>query len=135
MIKHNARCRVIYGDTDGFGIAYHANYFRWFEIGRGELFRSLGTSYKEIETKCVHLPISEAYCKFIVSVKYDDMLIIETIIDENIKGGMKFDYRIFVEGGDMPVATGFTKHACVNDAKQIIRPPKFLTELVRNASL
>jgi len=135
MIKHSAECRVIYGDTDGFGIVYHANYFRWFEIGRAELFRALGTSYKEITEKGVHLPVSEAYCKFIKALKYDDILLVETKIDERVKGGMKFDFRIFVKGDKTPSATGFTRHACVDDDKKIIRPPKFLLDLVKNSLL
>ena len=51
MITHRTTCRVIYADTDNMGVAYHANYLRWFEIGRTELFRSLGIPYKLIETK------------------------------------------------------------------------------------
>ena len=48
---HRTEYRVIYGDTDNMGVAYHANYLRWFEIGRAELFRSLGMTYKSIEEK------------------------------------------------------------------------------------
>jgi len=130
MIKHSAKCRVIYGDTDGMGVAYHANYLRWFEMGRSELFRFLGLSYKDIESKGFYLPVSEVYCKFISSVKYDDILIIETSLDTSIKGGMKFNYRIFVEESEKHYAEGYTKHACVNREKKIVRRPAFLTELI-----
>jgi len=133
MRKHNAKCRVIYGDTDGMGVAYHANYLRWFETGRAETFRSLGLTYKEIEVRGVYLPVSEAYCKFIRPVKYDDMLIIETTIDTSIKGGMKFDYRIFVSGdNNKPRATGYTRHACLNSDMKIIRPPEFLIKVIKD---
>jgi acyl-CoA thioester hydrolase len=130
MIKHSAKCRVIYGDTDGMGVAYHANYLRWFEMGRSELFRFLGLSYKDIESKGFYLPVSEVYCKFISSVKYDDILIIETSLDTNIKGGMKFNYRIFVEENEKHYAEGYTKHACLNREKKIVRRPAFLSELI-----
>ena len=63
MISSQARCRVIYGDTDTMGVAYHANYFRWFEMGRTELFRSLGMPYRQIEAKGFMLPILECQCK------------------------------------------------------------------------
>lgn len=132
MIIHRSTCRVIYGDTDGMGVAYHANYLRWFEMGRSELFRFLGLTYKDIEARGFYLPVSEAYCKFISSVKYDDVLIIETSLDTRIKGGMKFDYRIFVEGDEKHRAQGYTKHACVNHEKKIVRRPAFLTELIKN---
>ena len=132
MLTHSATYRVIYGDTDRMGVAYHANYFRWFEIGRVELFRFLGLSYKEIESRGIYLPVSEVYCKFIIPVSYDDLLNIETTVDTSIKGGMKFHYRIFVQEDEKHHAEGYTRHACVNHDKKIVRPPKFLTELFKN---
>ena len=66
MIMYRSTCRVIYGDTDGMGVAYHANYLRWFEMGRSELFRFLGMTYKDIESRGFYLPVSEAHCKFIL---------------------------------------------------------------------
>ncbi len=132
MITHKTTYRVIYGDTDKMGIAYHANYLRWFEIGRAELFRSLSLTYKAIETKGVFLPVSEVYCKFLSPAQYDDIIIIETSVDTNIKGGMKFDYRIFNENGKKILVTGYTKHAFVNSDGRVVRPPDFLTDLLKN---
>jgi acyl-CoA thioester hydrolase len=114
------------------GVAYHANYLRWFEIGRSELFRFLGMTYKDIESKGFYLPVSEAHCKFISPVIYDDILIIEASLDAKIKGGMKFDYKIFVENDEKHHAEGYTRHACVNHEKKIVRRPAFLTELINN---
>jgi acyl-CoA thioester hydrolase len=48
MFSHRTTYRVIYGDTDNMGQAYYGNYFRWFEVGRSEMFRSLGLSYKAV---------------------------------------------------------------------------------------
>ena len=48
---HRCTYRVIYGDTDNMGYAYYANYLRWFEIGRTELFRAWGVTYREIEAQ------------------------------------------------------------------------------------
>ena len=58
MLIHKTTNRVIYGDTDKMGYAYNANYLRWFEIGRSEMFRSMGLSYKTIETRGFFLPVS-----------------------------------------------------------------------------
>jgi len=130
MVTHKTTYRVIYGDTDKMGIAYHANYLRWFEIGRSELFRSLSLTYKAIETKGVFLPVSEVYCKFLSPAQYDDVIIIETSVDTNIKGGMKFVYTITSEDGQKVLVKGYTKHACIDHSGRVIRPPKFLTELI-----
>ncbi len=130
MFTYRTTYRVIYADTDKMGFAYHANYFRWFEIGRSEMFRELGLPYKTIEEKGYFLPLSEAHCKFISSARYDDIIVIETSIDTSIKGGMKFDYCILSEDGTDILAQGYTKHAFVDQKGRVVRPPEFLKHAV-----
>ena len=130
MLCHRTTCRVIYGDTDNMGVAYYANYLRWFEMGRTEMFRSLGLTYKSIESKGVYLPVSEAYCKFKSPAHYDDLIVIETTLDTRVRAGVKFDYSIFREDGKALLVKGYTKHACLNGSGRVIRPPAFLLELI-----
>jgi acyl-CoA thioester hydrolase len=127
---HRATYRVIYGDTDQMGMAYHANFLRWFEIGRAEMFRFLGLTYKQIEQRGVYLPVAEVQCRFMAPVFYDDILFIDTRLDRAVKGGMKFDYALSVDGREGFCARGFTKHACVDRAGRVIRPPNFIWEAV-----
>ncbi|MBW1840987.1 MAG: acyl-CoA thioesterase [Deltaproteobacteria bacterium] len=135
MLTHKTTCRVIYADTDKMGYVYHANYFRWFETARSELFREIGISYKAIEAEGIFLPVSEAHCKFISPSQYDDILVIETSLDTRVKAGMKFDYRIFSQDGKKVLARGYTKHACVDQNGKVVRPPEFLAKLKnRNAT-
>jgi len=112
------------------GIAYHANYFRWFEIGRSEMFRDLGLAYREIEKRGIYLPVSEVGCKFTAPVRYDDLLVIETTLDTSVRGGMKFNYRILKAEDDTVLARGFTKHACLNGNGKVVRPPAFILDLI-----
>jgi len=130
MITHKTTYRVIYGDTDKMGFVYHANYFRWFEIGRSEMFRYLGVPYKSIESRGFFLPLSEVHCKFNSPSQYDDILLIETFLDTSIKASMKFDYHIFSEDGKKLLAKGYTKHACVDSRGRVVRLPKFLMEII-----
>ena len=53
-----------YAETDNMGVAYYANYFVWFEVGRCELLRALGSSYRQLETDGVMLPVIEAIASF-----------------------------------------------------------------------
>jgi acyl-CoA thioester hydrolase len=129
-MKHRTTARVIYGDTDKMGYAYNGNYFRWFEIGRTEMFRSLGLPYREIEERGIFLPLSECGAKFTTPARYDELLVIETTLDTALKGAIKFDYRIYREDGATLVAQGFTKHACVDSAGRVVRPPAFIRELI-----
>ena len=130
MITHTTTCRVIYGDTDKMGFVYHANYFRWFESARSEMFRYLGMSYKSIESRGFFLPLSEIYCKFNSPSQYDDILLIETSLNTSIKSSMQFNYQIFSEDGSKLLAEGYTKHACVDTNSRVVRPPKFLMEVI-----
>ena len=135
MLTHRTTCRVTYGDTDKMGFVYHANYFRWFEMGRSEMFRYLGVSYKSIESKGYFLPLSEVHCKFNTPSQYDDVLVIETSLDPGVKAGMKFNYRVLSEDTKKVLARGFTKHACVNSKGQVVRPPDFLLKVIeKNAA-
>ena len=130
MLRHRTTYRVIYGDTDNMGQAYYGNYFRWFEVGRSEMFRFLGLSYKNVEDKGIFLPVSEAHCKYARPAKYDDVLVIETSLDLEIKAGLKFDYKIYQEDGNTLLAKGYTKHPCINREGKIVRPPGFINEIV-----
>lgn len=128
---HRTEYRVIYGDTDNMGVAYHANYLRWFEIGRAELFRSLGMTYKSIEEKGYFLPVSEVYCKFVDSARYDDLIVIETSVDSSLRAGIKFNYRILRKKDETELVRGFTKHAYVDRSSRVIRPPRFITDILK----
>ena len=130
-LVHRTSKRVIYGDTDRMGYAYNANYLRWFEIGRAELFRHLGLTYRQIEERGIYLPVSEAYCKYMSPVQYDDLIVIEASLDDSVRSAIKFDYRIFAEDGSSPVAEGFTKHPCVDQDGRVLRPPRFLRDFIQ----
>ena len=130
MLNHRTSVRVIYGDTDNMGQAYYGNYFRWFEIGRSEMFRSRGLPYKAVEESGIFLPVSEAHCKYSNPAKYDDILIIETSLDPKIKAGLKFDYKIYDRDGKKLLAKGYTKHPCVNGEGKVVRPPKFIKDFI-----
>jgi acyl-CoA thioester hydrolase len=134
MLSHKTTYRVIYGDTDTMGVAYHANYLRWFEIGRTELLRAWEMPYREIESRGIMLPVSEVYCKYMSPAKYDDLLIIEAALSPEMRAGLKIDYRITDEDGRIVHATGHTRHAFLNRAGRVIRPPDFFRALIRRQS-
>ena len=68
--------RVRYAETDRMGVVYHANYLVWFEVGRTDLLRGLGWTYREMEESGVMLPVIEAHCEYRRPARYDDPLIV-----------------------------------------------------------
>jgi acyl-CoA thioester hydrolase len=115
------------------GVAYYANYLRWFEIGRNGLLRSAGLPYTEIEKRGVLLPVSEVQCKYLSSVYYDDEIIIETFLDPSVRSGLKIDYVIYRKEEMRIAAKGYTKHACIGKEGKVIRPPAFIKEALDSA--
>jgi acyl-CoA thioester hydrolase len=126
--------RVIYGDTDKMGVVYYANYLRWFERGRSEFLRECGVPYGDIETRGIHFPVVEANCQYAKPARYEDLVLIETRLDSVSRASLIFTYRILREGEEAPLATGSTKHACVNAAGKVLRIPPDLVRILQQAS-
>ena len=120
---HRTQVRVTYAETDAMGIVYYANYLRWFEVGRTELMRSLGVAYKEMEDGGAFLPVSEVFCKYHASARYDDILIIETAVDFLKRASIQFSYRILRQSDGTLLITGSTLHAFVNREGRIVKVP------------
>jgi acyl-CoA thioester hydrolase len=93
--------RVRYAETDQMGVVYYANYLVWFEVGRVELLRAVGFSYRQLEQEhgCI-LPVIEATCRYRASARYDDQILIESR-PALLRGSIiKFAYRILRKAAD-----------------------------------
>lgn len=113
--------RVIYGDTDQMGVAYYANYLRWFEIGRTELLRQLSLPYTGVEGKGLHFPVIEVSCRYLKPARYDDTIRVETTLTALGHASLTFAYKIYRGEAEEMIATGWTKHACVDRHGEIAK--------------
>ncbi len=99
-----AKHRVNFYDTDAMGVVHHANYIRWFEIGRVEYLRSLGITLDDLMEDGYLFPITEVNAKYVSPGHFDDELRIETTATALTKVKMAFDYRIVrVSDGELLV--------------------------------
>ena len=128
------RYRVIYGDTDQMGVVYYANYLRWFERGRSEFLRQIGLPYSTIEQQGFHFPVTEVNCRYANSARYDDVVRIETELAELGRASLSFVYRISRETNQDLLATGRTKHACIDHAGKVTRIPAMLLDALKAAA-
>ncbi len=117
-----ATARVIFGDTDAMGVVYHANYLRWFEVGRLELLRRSGLAYRELTRQGIHLPVTRAEVRYLAPARYDDGLVIHAEVRELKRASISFGYRIEREDGT-PLAAGSTTHAFTDDRGRVVRVP------------
>lgn len=95
------------------GVVYYGNYFTWFEVGRTELLRSTGSSYREMESGGVFLPVVEATCHYKSPARYDELLTIKTSISKLSVARIVFAYTMVGEDG-RTVVEGSTTHAFVS---------------------
>jgi acyl-CoA thioester hydrolase len=106
--------RVRYAETDQMGVAWHGEYLAWFEVGRTDLLRGCGCTYRELEAQGLRLPVIEVQARYLLPALYDDVLEIHTRLTGVGGARVSFDYEVRREGTDGPLATGSTSHAAID---------------------
>jgi acyl-CoA thioester hydrolase len=125
------RIRVRYAETDQMGVVYHANHFIWFEVGRVELLRQLGFSYRDMEKNdgCL-IAVADARCRYKAPALYDDEIIVRTHI-RNIRNSLiHFGYELLRAEDGTLLAEGETTHIVTDPQLNAIAiPEKYRTVL------
>ena len=115
------------------GVVHHANYFRWFELGRVEFLRSIGVTLGALIDDGILFPITEIDAKFHAPARYDDLIEIEVKPVELTKVKLVFDYVIRIAGSDKILVTGHSLNVFTDAATgKIIRiPDKFCDKFLQ----
>ncbi len=133
-VVSESRVRVRYAETDQMGVVYHSNHFIWFEVGRVDLLRQLGFSYREMERECkCHLAVVEARCRYRAPATYDDEILVRTYI-KKVRGSLvHFGYELLRVGDGDLIAEGETTHILINADKKITPFPEKYMQALRSA--
>ena len=125
-----SRVKVRYAETDQMGIAYYANYFVWFEVGRSQYCNDCGFSYRDMEKETgLFLTVAEASCRYRTPARYEDELLVRTSVLELTRRTVRFSYEIERADGQ-PVAIGETLHVLINsEGRPSSMPVKYLAML------
>jgi acyl-CoA thioester hydrolase len=121
---HEIELRVRYQETDGQGRLHHANYINFFEVGRVELLRASGKSYRQLEEEGLFLVVAEASCRYYAPADYDDVLRLRTTTTRAKGARIEHHYELF--RGDELLADGRTVVACVGRDGKVRRLPAWL---------
>ena len=127
-----SRVRVRYAETDQMGVVYHANYFVWFEVGRTDLLRQAGWTYRELEADGVGLPVIEAHCEYRHPASYDDELEVRTNGTLVSPVRVEFQYEVVRSSDGAALVTGRTVHAGVGEDGRPCRLPPRVRALFEN---
>ena len=117
--------RVRYSETDQMGTFYNSRALEWFECGRTELLRGIGTPYAEMESRGVMLPLVEAHVEYQGRARYDDRLRVITTAAMCGKARVRFEIAIRHADSGAKVAQGYTVHALTEPSGRPIRPPEW----------
>jgi acyl-CoA thioester hydrolase len=131
QIVNETRLRVRYAETDQMGVVYHSNHFIWFEIGRVELLRQLGLSYRAMESEdnCF-IAVAEAKCRYRAPAHYDDEILVRTCLLNARESVLHFGYELLRGENGALLAEGETTHIVTDaDMKVATLPEKYLAAL------
>jgi acyl-CoA thioester hydrolase len=126
---NETRLRVRYAETDQMGVVYHSNHFVWFEVGRVELLRQLGFSYRDMEAVDGRfIAVAEAKCRYRAPAHYDEEIVVRTQLLNVRDSVIHFGYELRQGADNSLIAEGETTHI-VTDAnmKVAVLPEKYLT--------
>src|ERR1044071_748170 len=125
-----SKVKVRYAETDQMGVAYYANYFVWFEVGRSQYCNDCGFSYRDMERDTgLFMIVAEARCRYKTPARYEDDLIIRSRVTELTRRTLRFSYEIKRADG-VPLATGETLHVLINsEGRPSSVPDKYLKML------
>ncbi len=126
--------RVRYKDTNTMSVVYYGNYLTYFEVARVEYLRERNLPMSVVD-KRIHMPVVEAFVKYVKPAKLDDLLEVSSRVSERKRASFTFSYEIRNEAKEL-VATGFTRHACWDPATSKMIPlPDWLKEIMPDADL
>lgn len=130
MIQGEIKVRVRYGETDRMGYAYYGYYPFYFEMGRTELLRNYGLTYRELEDSGILLPVSRLEISYLAPALYDEVLTIRTAIPTKPSVKIIFNYEVFNEKNEL-INKALTELVFVDAVtRKPCRPPQYFTDRI-----
>jgi acyl-CoA thioester hydrolase len=129
MFTYDTQIRVRYAETDQMGYLYYGHYAQYYEVGRAEMIRSLGISYKEMEAVYgIMMPVMSLQMRYVRPALYDELLTIRTTLRQLPESTMTFHHEVFNE--KKKLVNGGSVKLCFVDMKtgKTVGPPQYLIE-------
>ena len=122
--QHELQIRVRYRETDPMGVVHHANYFTYFELGRTEMLREAGVSYRQMEEEGLLIVVAKAQCRYLRPARYDDVLTVRTTIKRVTAAKIEHEYELLRDSQQL--ALGQITLAVVDRQGKICRVPEWM---------
>ena len=123
MIQERTKIRVRYSETDQMGFVYYGNYATYLEVGRVDVMKKAGISYRKLEEEGIGLPVREMNIKYKQAALYDDEIEVITTIREMPDRFITFDYEI-MRGDELLITASTTLFFMEKGSNRLIRMPQ-----------
>jgi acyl-CoA thioester hydrolase len=128
MITSRASVSVRYAETDMMGVVYHGCYLPWLEIGRTQLLKDFGIPYRILEAEGFFLPVVEVSLRYLRPAKYDDEVVITTVLKEKPSVRIRMEYEL--HRGVELIATATSLHVFIDRSGKPVRPPAAFVQMM-----
>jgi acyl-CoA thioester hydrolase len=131
---NETRLRVRYAETDQMGVVYHSNHLIWFEVGRVELLRQMGFSYRDMEREDGRfIAVVEAKCRYKAPVYYDEEVLVRTKLKAVRESVIIFHYELTRVDTHELLAEGETTHIVTDSKMKVASLPEKYLRVFRTA--
>jgi acyl-CoA thioester hydrolase len=130
--KYSTDVLVRFAETDAQGIAHHASFVVWLEVGRVAYLAAHAGGYQAIRDAGIEALTTEVCVRYHRAAYFDEMLRVWTRCTD--VRGARFTYEYRVERDGELVADGYTQHATVDrETYRPTRVPAWLADAVARA--
>lgn len=112
------------------GYMYYGNYAQFYEVGRVEMLRSLGMTYRSMEEEGIMMPVLDMKVRYLKPALYDEEITVRVILEKMPGVKMHFRYELFNERNEL-INTGETTLAFIDMKRNrpCLPAPEFLEKV------
>lgn len=113
LFKTEMKLAVQFYDLDPMNVVWHGNYLKYLESARCDLLKKIGYDYDNMRADGVVYPIAKMDLKYIKPCKFNQVLFLETIVEE-LDPALIIKYNIFDEESGEKVFSAKSMQICVD---------------------
>ena len=94
-MEYTQEIRILYSDTDSYGVVWHGAYTKWFEAARVGLVEQMGLELEMLENSGIVFPVVEMNIRYKSSAKMNERIIIKTKVAELKPLSVTFEHKVY----------------------------------------
>lgn len=119
--------RVLYADTDSYGVVWHGAYTKWFEAARVEYCEKIGLDIAKLENENIVFPVVELNIRYKSSALMNERITIKTVVSELTPLRITFEHKVYKKDTDLLRVVAHSAIVAVNSKeKKMIKLPSEL---------